>query len=38
MGIAIEALQVAFIGLTAAIVAYETRRKRFDKKTASESV
>lgn len=38
MGIAIEALQVAFIGLTAAIVAYETRRKRLNKKTASESV
>jgi hypothetical protein len=37
IGIATEALQVAFIGLTAAIVAYETRRKRLDKKTAGES-
>lgn len=37
MGIAVESLEWAFIGLAAAIIAYESKRKRLDKKTASDS-
>ncbi len=36
MGISVEVLQAAFIGLTAAIIAYETRMRRLDKKTAAD--
>ena len=38
MSMAIEVLQAAFIGLTAAIVVYEIRRKRLDAKTAADAV
>jgi hypothetical protein len=37
MAIAIEVLQVAFIGLTAAIIVYERKRKQLSGKTASEA-
>lgn len=37
MAIAVEVLQGAFIGLATAIVVLESRMKRLDKKTASES-
>ncbi|MFL6523504.1 MAG: hypothetical protein ACJ71B_08500 [Nitrososphaera sp.] len=37
MAMAIEVLQAAFIGLTAAIIIYETKRKRLSGKTASET-
>jgi hypothetical protein len=37
MAIAIEVLQVAFIGLTAAIIVYERKRKQLTGKTASEA-
>ena len=37
MGLAIELLQAAFIVLTAAILVYETKRKRLSGKTASET-
>jgi hypothetical protein len=37
MSIAIEVLQVAFIGLTAAIIIYERKRKHLSGKTASET-
>lgn len=33
MGIAVEAIQWAFVGLTAAILVVESRRKRIDKRT-----
>lgn len=36
MGIAVETMQWAFVGLTAAIIAYESKRKRVDRKTASD--
>lgn len=36
MGIAVETMQWAFIGLTAGIIAYESKRKRVDRKTASD--
>jgi hypothetical protein len=36
MAIAIEVLQVAFIGLTIAIIVYESKRKQVSGKTASE--
>ena len=36
MAIAVEAMQFAFIGLTAAIIAYEAKRKRIDKKTTTD--
>jgi peptidoglycan/LPS O-acetylase OafA/YrhL len=38
MGIAVEAVQLAFVGLTAAILVRESMRKRIDRKTASEAV
>jgi hypothetical protein len=38
MGIAIEVFQVAFIGLTIAIIIYEMKRKRLSGKTTSETV
>jgi hypothetical protein len=38
MAIAIEVLEAAFIGLTAAIIIYESRRKQLSGKTASETV
>jgi hypothetical protein len=37
MAIAIEVFQAAFIGLTAAIIVYESKRKRLSGKTASET-
>ncbi len=37
MALAIEVLQVAFIGLTAAIIIYESKRKQLSGKTASEA-
>jgi hypothetical protein len=37
MSIAIEVLQAAFIGLTAAIIVYESKRKQLSGKTASET-
>ena len=36
MALAIEVLQAAFIGLTAAIIIYESKRKQLSGKTASE--
>ena len=33
MAIAVEAMQIAFVGLTGAIIAYEAKRKRIDEKT-----
>lgn len=36
MAIAIEVLQVAFIGLTVAIIVYESKRKQLSGKTATE--
>ena len=36
MGIAIEVFQVAFIGLTIAIIIYEMKRKQLSGKTTSE--
>jgi hypothetical protein len=38
MGIAVETMQWAFVGLTAAIIAYESKRKLVDRKTASDGV
>jgi hypothetical protein len=38
MAIAIEVFQAAFIGLTAAVIIYESKRKRLSGKTASETV
>jgi peptidoglycan/LPS O-acetylase OafA/YrhL len=38
MGIAVEAIQWAFVGLTAVILVVESRRKRIDKPTASDAV
>jgi hypothetical protein len=38
MGIAVETMQWAFVGLTAAIIAYESKRKRVDRKTVSDGV
>lgn len=37
MGIAVEAMEWAFVGLTAAILAIESRMKRIDKRTASDA-
>lgn len=37
MGIAVEVLQAAFIGLAAAVIAYEVRMRRLDKKTAADA-
>ncbi|MDQ3882893.1 MAG: hypothetical protein M3243_02430 [Thermoproteota archaeon] len=37
MGIAVEAVQLAFVGLTSAIVVVELQRKRIDKTTASDA-
>jgi hypothetical protein len=37
MAIAIEVLEAAFIGLTAAIIIYESKRKQLSGKTASEA-
>jgi hypothetical protein len=37
MALAIEVMQVAFIGLTIAIIVYEMKRKRISGKTASET-
>jgi hypothetical protein len=37
LGLAIEVLQAAFIGLTIAIIVYEMKRKRISGKTASET-
>jgi hypothetical protein len=37
MALAIELLQAAFIGLTAAIIVYESKRKQISGKTASET-
>lgn len=37
MGIAVEAMQWAFVGLTAAILVIESRMKRIDKKTALDA-
>ncbi|MDQ3806817.1 MAG: hypothetical protein M3298_01470 [Thermoproteota archaeon] len=36
MALAIEVLQAAFIGLTVAIIIYESKRKQLSGKTASE--
>jgi len=36
MGIAVETLQLAFVGLTAVIIVLESRMKRIDKRTASD--
>lgn len=36
MAIAIELLQVAFIGLTVAVIVYERKRKQLSGKTATE--
>jgi hypothetical protein len=38
IGAAIEVLEAAFIGLTIAIVVYESKRRRLSGKTASETV
>jgi peptidoglycan/LPS O-acetylase OafA/YrhL len=38
MGIAVEVVQLAFVGLTAAVLMTESTRKRIDRKTASEAV
>ena len=38
MALAIEVLQAAFIGPTAAIIVYESKRKRVSGKSASETV
>ena len=38
MGIGVEAIQWAFVGLTAAILVIESRRKRIDKRTPSDAV
>jgi peptidoglycan/LPS O-acetylase OafA/YrhL len=38
MGIGVEAIQWAFVGLTAAILVIESQRKRIDKRTASDAV
>lgn len=37
MGIAVEMLQAAFIGLAAVVIAYEVRMRRLDKKTAADA-
>jgi hypothetical protein len=37
MGVAVEVLQAAFIGLSIAIIVYEMKRKRISGKTASET-
>jgi hypothetical protein len=37
MGIVVEALEWAFVGLTAAILVVESQRKRIDKSTASDA-
>jgi hypothetical protein len=37
MALAIEVLQAAFIGLTIAIIVYESKRKQLSGKTASET-
>jgi hypothetical protein len=37
LGLAIEVFQAAFIGLTIAIIIYESRRKRLTGKTAAET-
>jgi hypothetical protein len=37
LGLAIEVFQVAFIGLSIAIIIYESRRKRLTGKTAAET-
>ena len=37
MGIAVEAMQGVFVGLTAAIIMIESRRKRIDKRTALDA-
>ena len=37
MGIAVEAMQWTFVGLTAAILVIESRMKRIDKRTASDA-
>ncbi len=37
MGMAVEAMQWAFVGLTAAIIVIESRRKRIDKRTALDA-
>lgn len=34
MGIAVEVMEWAFVGLTAGIIAFESKRKRLDKKNA----
>jgi hypothetical protein len=36
MGIAVEAMQWAFVGVAAAIIVMELQRKRIDKRTASD--
>jgi uncharacterized membrane protein YhdT len=37
MGIAVEVIQAVFIGITAAVIAYEVRMRRLDKKTATDA-
>ena len=37
MGIAVEAMQWTFVGLTAAILVIESRMKRIDTRTASDA-
>ena len=37
MAIAVETMQWAFVGLTAAIIAYESKRKGLDKKNAADA-
>lgn len=37
MGIAVEVMEWAFVGLTAGIVAFESKRKRLDKKNAVDA-
>jgi peptidoglycan/LPS O-acetylase OafA/YrhL len=38
MAVAVETMQLAFVGLTAAILVIESRMKRIDKRTASDTV
>jgi hypothetical protein len=37
MGVAVEAMEWAFVGLAAGIIFYESKRKRLDKKTAADA-
>lgn len=37
MGVAVEAMEWAFVGLAAGIIVYESKRKSLDKKTAADA-